>query len=143
MARIALRDLLATLSLAQQRDLIVVFLRWMNHQVHVEYANGTYNSQHVGIEAFLSIPPETLAQLDASVADKDSSQALKTGVADIFRQLPLTQRGSVGPQLNTYLRAHLDPEVFRSLYSAAGIDPATLRYDPTFPTGSILGPGSP
>ena len=142
MPRPALKTLLATLTPAQQRDLIVVFMRWMNQQVLVGYADGSFVPREGGIEPFLTIPRETLALLDACVADNDASKSLKTGVADIFRQLPLTQRGSVGPQLNTYLRAHLDPEVFRLLYASAGLDLAALRYDLTFPTGPIPGPGA-
>ena len=139
MQKIRLKDLLTSLTTAEKCDLLVVYMHWMNQQFFVDVAREGCTPLPGGVEAFTSSTRATIARLEGDAPDEKS---LRIGVANIFQGLSIMQRESIGPKLNVFFRAHLPERVFLSLYTAAGLDTDTLRYDPDFPTDLLSAPGA-
>lgn len=131
------KALQATLSVEEQRKVIVTFLRWNIQQTVIGIQDGSFPVQPDRVESVTTIAPQTLAQLDHAVATNDSEGALTAGLTDILRMLGPMQKASTGPQLNTFFKAHLPPHVFDAVYAAGLKDASALRFDPDFPTGPL------
>lgn len=134
MTKSGLKALLATLSKDEQRDLVLVYMRWMNQQALVAYERGEFAPKTGSIESVTTIHPRTLALLDEALATNDAKKVLVAGVTEIVRGLNHIQRSSEGPKLNTFLRAHLSARIRRTLYDSVGLDLGSLQYDADFPT---------
>lgn len=137
MAATDLKGLLAALSGEEKKELILAYYDWANQEMLYGAQQGIYNIPAEGLKELAQIPPETIQMLDESIANGDKRKSLKMGITEIFRGLAIMQQESTGPQLNTYLKAHLPEHLFTQLYEAAGLNVNTLKYDPNFPTDPI------
>lgn len=134
MGQSKIKILLSSLSLEDQRELILIFHHWMNLQTRIAIQNGEFQASPDKVATVTSIPKETLEMLELAVSTGDASGSLKAGVTEIVRSLPLMQKGGTGATLNHFFKKNLKADVFRQLYLAANLDVEKIAYDTRFPS---------
>lgn len=131
---IQIKELLQKLSYEEQREVILTRLEFVVQQCIVEMEAGIF-VVHPDSEGFEpEVPIGTRTLLDEAVKLSDPKGVLKAGLVEFIRDLPLIQRGSVGPQINVYLKENLDRQLFDQVYEAAGLKIQGLSFDRNFPT---------
>jgi hypothetical protein len=128
-----LKGLLARLTDAEKARICLVFFMYMIQDHLVAIAQGREAMPVGGVASIRDLDPGLEGRLDRAVATGDS-KALNEGMKDVFRGLPGLQKDRSGGRFNAFFRAHLEPEVFATLYRAAGLDPEAVVIDPGFPT---------
>ena len=132
MSALKLKEMLATLSLEEQADIILALRDWGTAEFAFDIERGAEPMPPGGMESVHNFDPGLKDRLQRAVDTKDY-RSLKIGVVELFRSLPIVQKEASGARFNTFLSRRLPERVFRLLYETAGLNVDTLRYDPSFP----------
>ena len=129
MQKLRLKKLLNSISYDEQKQILMVFNKWIEHQQLVEIKLGLFPLPEGGIDEIRNMDPTFESRLDDAVANKDKFGSLKIGLADIFRGMLIMQKESIGPKFNAFFKRHLPEKLFRLWYEAAGLDVDRLVFD--------------
>ncbi|WP_435257942.1 hypothetical protein ACSBLW_17830 [Thioclava sp. FR2] len=145
MKKAALASLLNSLDHQEKAEIILCFARRMVQDYLFGIKRGVETAPADKIEAIYNSNLGLDERLAESIRTDDKGRMLKTGLVEVFRLIPIMQRQPSGPRFNAFLRHHLQGPVFRDLYSAAGLNVESIRYDRNFPVepltpADVLGP---
>ena len=125
MKKTRLKDLLQTLSLEEQKEIILANQAWlladckrMAQEGHPRITWDFYYEHLEGIKRLKRGLDESIAQ-NCNLGFKDT-------IVPYFRDLPEMARDF--PEFNSVMRDNLPPRVFRMYYEAAGLDVDQLEY---------------
>ncbi len=126
MKKTRLKDLLQTLSLEEQKEILMAHNDWIIHAAKMTAKAGRDPRMGWGFyESRLERRGRLEEILDNQIA-KNLSLGFKEGIVPEFRVLPQLAREA--PDFNAFMRDHLPAHIFRQYYQAAGLDVDQLEY---------------